>query len=110
MTITAKKLVASELQARPELIRATVEPLLARLRRAQRVTVRIHPEDRAELERMLEALRARGSQAQHAIPPVDLEVDAAMARGGCLLESNLGSLDARVETQLQALARALGSG
>ena len=32
-----------------------------------------------------------------------------MARGGCLLESNLGSLDARIETQLLALARALDS-
>jgi type III secretion protein L len=33
--------------------------------------------------------------------------DPSVARGGCLVQSDVGALDARVETQLAAIERAL---
>jgi flagellar biosynthesis/type III secretory pathway protein FliH len=40
--------------------------------------------------------------------PIELHSDAQITRGGCVIESNLGELDARIETRLSELARALG--
>jgi flagellar biosynthesis/type III secretory pathway protein FliH len=42
----------------------------------------------------------------HTLPRV--EPAAELSRGGCIVISDVGVLDARVETQLDALARALG--
>ena len=102
----AKQLLGAEVSARPEQIRAIVAPLLARLRRARTLVLRVHPDDRPALESWLQAAQARGA----APAELSLESDAALTRGGCVLRSEIGTLDARVETQLAALARALGVG
>jgi flagellar biosynthesis/type III secretory pathway protein FliH len=100
----AKQLLAAEVTAHPEQIRAIVAPLLARLRRARSLVLRVHPDDRGALEPWLEAARAKGNLPAQ----LSVETDAALTRGGCVLRSEIGTLDARVETQLAALARALG--
>lgn len=101
----AKSLVRAELQARPEQVQAIVSPLLERLRRARRLRIRVHPDDRAALEPCMQALRERDPR------PLELaiETDPQLSRGGCVVQSEIGTLDARVETQLAALARALGA-
>jgi type III secretion protein L len=100
----AKQLLGAEIQAQPEQIRAVVAPLLARLRRARSLVLRVHPDDRAALEPWLQAAQAKGSLPAE----LALEPDPQLTRGGCVLRSEIGTLDARVETQLAALARALG--
>jgi type III secretion system HrpE/YscL family protein len=100
----AKQLLAAEVSARPEQIRAIVAPLLTRLRRARSLLLRVHPDDRPALEPWLAAARAQGTLPAE----LTVEPDAALTRGGCVLRSEIGTLDARVETQLAALARALG--
>jgi type III secretion system HrpE/YscL family protein len=100
----AKQLLAAEVAAQPERMRAIVAPLLARLRRARALVLRVHPDDRPALEPWLEAARAKGA----APAQLSIEADPSLTRGGCVLRSEIGTLDARVETQLAALARALG--
>jgi flagellar biosynthesis/type III secretory pathway protein FliH len=102
--LAAKRVIGTELAARPELIGDMIAPLLERLRRAHRLELRVHPDDRAALERQLDALR----RAAHPAATLQIESDAALSRGSCVVVSDVGSLDARVETQLSALARALG--
>ena len=99
----AQRIVGQELALRPELAREQVVALLARLRRARSVTVRLHPDDHATLGPELAALRTRAQLAG----TLALEADAGIARGGCVVQSDIGTLDARVETQLAALQQAL---
>lgn len=100
----AKQLVGAAIEARPELLRAVVAPLLARLRRARSLVLHVHPEDHDALEPWLRAEQAKG-----ALPAAfALETNPAITRGGCVLRSDIGTLDAQVETQLGAFARALG--
>jgi flagellar biosynthesis/type III secretory pathway protein FliH len=99
----ARTVVGDELVARPERIAAIAAPLIARVRRARRVTLRVHPEDAAALELSLHALRERCGV--HGT--LHVESDSAIARGGCVVSSDAGTLDARVETRVDALARAL---
>jgi flagellar biosynthesis/type III secretory pathway protein FliH len=37
-----------------------------------------------------------------------VHADPALTRGGCVVDTELGTVDARLETRLDALARALG--
>jgi flagellar biosynthesis/type III secretory pathway protein FliH len=66
---------------------------LERVRRASRVRVRVHPSDAAQLIE-LEA---------------EVVEDPSITRGGCVVESELGEVDARLEVRLDALARAIGA-
>ena len=79
-------------------------PHLARVRRAQHIVLKLHPADAHWLAPHAAELRERVGL------PGDIEVraDASISRGGCLVESSLGRIDARIETRLSELTRALG--
>jgi flagellar biosynthesis/type III secretory pathway protein FliH len=101
--LAAKRIVGEALALEPVRIAEVVAPLFSRVRRARQVTLRVHPDDRGALEALLAKLCERaGMQAA-----VQVEVDAGMSRGGCVVNSDVGTLDARVETRLAALSRAL---
>lgn len=87
----ARRIVAEELELHPERIRAIVRDATERVRRARRARVRVHPSDAAHL----------------AFSDVELVEDASIERGGCIVESELGEVDARLEVRIAAIERAL---
>jgi flagellar assembly protein FliH len=102
--LVAAELLGETLRAEPERISALLEPHLTRVRRAESLVLRLHPDDAHWLSENGASLRAYvGVECA-----IELRADADIARGGCLIESNLGELDARIETRLTELARALG--
>jgi flagellar assembly protein FliH len=67
------------------------------------VLLRVHPDDLARLAAERAAwLTELGVQAE-----VKLVADPAVGRSGCVVETAVGRLDARLDTQLDALERAL---
>jgi flagellar biosynthesis/type III secretory pathway protein FliH len=94
-------LLGAELRLAPEHVRAVVERELTRVQAARRVVLRVHPEDLALLD-STETLRARHELRA----PLSFEADETLSRGGCVIDSDLGQLDARLETRL-SLALAL---
>jgi flagellar biosynthesis/type III secretory pathway protein FliH len=80
-----------------------VSQALGAVRRARRIKVRICPEDAPALREREGWLVARVSQGAS----FELCEDPSIARGGCIVETDTGSVDARLETQLAALRRAL---
>ena len=70
------------------------------------VTVRLHPDDVAAAAARRDALAGRVPAAAE----LRLVADDAVARPGCIIETGDGQLDARLETQLAALERALVEG
>lgn len=105
-----KQLIGEGFAEDPGRVGQLLAPLLSRVRSAQRIVVRLHPADRENLYASHETdqgaawLRKLGVAGE-----VDLVADPAVTRGGCVVESSFGSLDARVETRLAELARALRS-
>ncbi|MFK7985297.1 MAG: FliH/SctL family protein [Sandaracinaceae bacterium] len=91
----AEKILASEASTRPELIATWVDEALSRVSRATAVTVRVHPDDVGRL--------ALG-EPNRAVP------DASLAPGDCVVESELGVIDGRLQVKLDALREALGAG
>ncbi len=97
-------LVHEELSLRPEHVRARVHVELVRLRLSRAIELRVHPDDR----RLLPS-EAALCKAADVTGELRIVSDPSLARGDCLLRSELGSVDARIVTQLDALTALVGS-
>jgi flagellar assembly protein FliH len=100
-TALARQVLRSELTARPELVAQVAgEAVNAVLLSARHIRVFVHPDDQALVEAGAgEALTARDAR---------LLADASLTRGGCRVESDLGQIDARIETRWHQAAAMLG--
>lgn len=100
-TNLARQIVRTELQTRPELIAmVATEALDALLLSARHITVRVHPDDADVVNQgAAEVLKARGGRVVG---------DASVARGGCLVESDIGTVDAEMQTRWRLATAELG--
>jgi len=99
--LLARQVVRSELQQRPELVAQVAEEAVnAVLMSAKHIRVHVNPQDQALVQQgAAEALAARGARL---MPSPNIQ------RGGCLIESDAGSIDARIESRWAQAAESLG--
>jgi flagellar assembly protein FliH len=100
--LLARRVVRAELQAHPEQVaEAATQAVNTVLQSAKHIRVLVHPDDHALVAAgAAEALAARGAR---------LLAQPGIERGGCLVESDLGQIDARIETRWRLAATVLGS-
>jgi flagellar assembly protein FliH len=98
----ARQVVRSELQTSATLVvDVTQEALAEVLLSARHITVKVHPEDLTWIEQgCADAFEARGAR---------LLADTHIERGGCLVESDLGVVDARLATRWASAVAAMGA-
>jgi len=98
----ARQVVRGEIAAQPaQVSKVAEEALETLLLSAKHITLRVHPDDHALVALgAAEVMEARGAR---------LLADAAVTRGGCLVESDIGIIDASIETRWRRAAAALGS-
>jgi flagellar biosynthesis/type III secretory pathway protein FliH len=102
-TKMAERIVGRAVALAPETMADIVgEALGAGRPGAGTVRVRIHPDDLGAVQARRDALAARAPAAT-----LELVADEAVGRSGCVIETSQGRVDARLETQLAALERAL---
>src|SRR5690606_30996739 len=85
-----------------EKVMIVVRNVLAVVRNQKQMTLRLHPDD-------VETVRARINDILAAYPGVgylDLLADARLAQGACILESEIGMVEASLEGQIAALQNA----
>jgi flagellar assembly protein FliH len=87
----ASQVLKSELKANPDVVAAVAQQALgAMLLSARHITLQLHPQDLPLVaEGAREALEARSAR---------LVANPALARGDCIVESDVGTIDARIET------------
>jgi flagellar assembly protein FliH len=98
----ARQVLRSELQSQPELVaRVASEAVSAVMLSARQITVQVHPQDLPLVqEGAAETLALRGAR---------LVASHSIARGGVLVHSDVGSIDARIGGRWAQAAAALGS-
>jgi flagellar assembly protein FliH len=97
----ARRVVHREVTLDPELAAALAHVALERLGTTTPATIRLNPEDYT----IVAQDGARwGGQTVTVVP------DPSISRGGCLVESAFGSVDATIEGQFDELSRALFGG
>lgn len=99
----AEKILGRELTQSPEVITDIVIEALSHAGSPKEVLIRVHPDDLKALERGRPRLVERCARAQ----AVQLRPDPQVGRGGCIIETELGTVDARLPVQLAAIERAL---
>ncbi|MFO1336649.1 MAG: FliH/SctL family protein [Burkholderiaceae bacterium] len=97
----ARQVVRSEIAQRPELIVQVAQDAVgAVILSARHLRLRLHPQDLP----LVEAGLADLLQARHVL----LQADVALQPGGCVVESDLGQVDARIEARWAQAAAVLG--
>ena len=98
----AQQVLRAELQARPDLVaRVATEAINGVMFSARHIGVQVHPLDLPLVaEGAEEALKARGARL---LPNPSIE------RGGVLVESDVGTVDARIATRWAQAVAALGT-
>lgn len=95
----ARRVVHREIAQDPEIIAAIAHVALDKLGPSGPATIRLHPEDYAVVV---------GSRPEAwADTQVSVVPDPNLARGGCLVESEFGQIDASADAQFGELAEAL---
>jgi type III secretion protein L len=98
----AEKIVGREINKDDKTIVDIISTALQNARQQEKLTVRVNPKDLPTVEREAEKF-ALGGRVQF----IDFVADPRVASSGCLIESEVGTIDARLETQLRVLERAL---
>jgi flagellar assembly protein FliH len=95
----ARRIVQREMTMDPDLLRAIARVAMDRLGETTGITVRLNPDDHAAI--------AAGRDPQWGGGHVTVVADARLPRGGCRLESEIGTVDASVDAQLQEITKSL---
>lgn len=99
----AEMALGDQIEKNPGLIRHVIRSAVLKLQSREQMTIRVNPMDLAEAEKA----RPDISKEVEDIEKVSFKGDPLVSRGGCVLETNMGSIDARVETQLEAMRESL---
>jgi len=95
----ARKIIQYEALEHREVLAATLTRALEHMVKQDQIIVRVHPDDVHHAAEIKEELgRARGD-----VQTLTVKGDTSVGRGGCLVESSLGTIDARIEAQLEEI-------
>lgn len=99
----AEKIVRRELTQRPEITLGLVREALELASGSQTIKVYLHPEDHAALGQQVASLAHQVAQAA----PAEILADAGVARGGCVVQTEYGTIDQQIEAQLARITEEL---
>jgi flagellar assembly protein FliH len=100
----AQKIVAG-LPVSPEMVEAVVREAVRQAEDSAEITIQLHPED-------LALLRRHNSSALNGLPdtgPLRFANSSEVTRGGCVVQTRFGLIDARRETKLEQLRQTLST-
>jgi len=99
----AEKLLHAELSQRPELAQESIREALELAAGNPQIKLRMNPGDTEHLGRWCDEMVAAISPAG----ATEIVADASITPGGCVVETQHGKIDARIETKLARIAQEL---
>ena len=98
----AEKIIGREIEKDSKTVIDIVNVALQNARQQEKLTVRVNPQDLPMLEKENKKFASNGR-----VKFIDFVADPRVSAGGCLIESEVGTIDARLETQMRVIERAL---
>jgi len=102
-TAIAARVIRREVQQTPQITLEWISESLQLITSQRKLTVRLHPEDYAALRNEVETLAAQ----LRGLAPTEIVADQDVSRGGCRLDTESGSIDQQIESQLQRIEEEL---
>jgi flagellar assembly protein FliH len=100
----AKKIVHREIHADPDVIQTLVRVALSHVAEKSAVTIHLNPADYNYL------LEWRAELSQASARDIALLADKSIERGGCLIQTTCGDIDARIEEKFREVEHAFFEG
>ena len=98
----ARKIIGHQIEIAPEVVAAILQQVIEDACVREACVIRVNPDD----YRVVQDHWAQIAAGHTADNSWELIADRRISRGGCIIEVNGGSIDARLETQLQQIERA----
>ena len=95
----AKKIVCHEVKTNEETVVCVAREALSRVENPGQIKIKLNPTD-------LQFIQETKSQFSHLLQNVDsirFEAEDSIQSGGCVIETDMGDIDARIEKQFQAI-------
>jgi flagellar assembly protein FliH len=95
----ARKVICREIATDKETVLCVAKEALAKVNEPGKIKIKMSPSD-------LQFINETRYQLSNLIPDIDtvtFEAEEAIQSGGCVIETDLGEIDARIERQLQAV-------
>jgi flagellar biosynthesis/type III secretory pathway protein FliH len=102
----ARRIVRRELRTDPGMVGRTVGDALEQIASASQTRVRVHPLDAQVLQSTIREIVSAPDEAAS----LEIVPDGSIERGGCVVESDRGIVDARLETQFEEMQTRLLDG
>ena len=99
----AEKIIGSQLKLSPEILVKIVQKALGAVRHQREIYMRVNPDDYDTIINEKPLLLDSLSRARD----IDIRSDPSVAKGGCLIESEIGTIEATLEQQLKAIEKML---
>ncbi len=99
----AEKIVHRVVEQDPAVVVDQVRLALEHVSRPSSVCIHAHPDDAPLVDEVMPELKELIANCRH----VDLREDASVGRGGCIISTEGGQIDATIETQLQRITQTL---
>jgi flagellar biosynthesis/type III secretory pathway protein FliH len=99
--VVARRVLQAELSTSPDALFSLVRSALQRAGDSRKISVRVHPQD---AQALAPALAKGGLGVSTAT--VELAPDASLSPGDCIVDTDFGKIDGRLETRLDELHRA----
>ncbi len=101
----AKRLLMKEVEAHPDYIKTLIKKSLEMAQSDEEVTIRVSAEDKVWIDQNIETI----FKDLNLDPSTRIEKDSGVGRGGVIIETNHGVIDATVEQRLEKLATVVKS-
>ena len=95
----ARKIVCHEVKTNQETVTCIAREALSRVNNPAKITIKLNPDDL----QFIKDTRSQFSRFLRNVDNIRFEAEASIQSGGCLVETDRGDIDARIEKQFQAI-------
>ena len=101
----ARRIIGEAVELEPQRVRHMVSNVLSHARGKREIVVQVSPDDLPVVQEGCDAFARQVDGVR-----VHFEADASLERGSCVIQTESGRIDGRIEAQLETLKRALRGG
>ena len=98
----SEKVIGKLAQEYKEVILSIIQQAMERSL-GDRIVIRLHPEDWKRIQTEEKVFKEKLDKTKH----LHFKEDDTIERGGCVVETEIGTIDAQLDTQLKAIRKAL---
>jgi flagellar assembly protein FliH len=105
LALEAARRIIAGMPIQPDMIEAVVREAISQVEDTAEMTVQLHPEDLALLRKHQSPILQNPSETG----PLRFGTSAEVTRGGCLVHTRFGLVDARRETKIEQIRQSLSA-